>query len=126
MLFTSYGFIGFILALFVVYYLIPRKFQWMLLLFSSYLFYFLASPKYLIYISVTTVTTFFASYVIDRLGQEQAAYLLLHKTDLGKEEKKLYKASVKTRQRRWLIACLILNFGILAIDRKSTRLNSSH
>lgn len=115
MLFTSYSFIGFVLALFVVYYLIPRKFQWMLLLGSSYLFYFLASPKYLIYISVTTISTFLAAYVIDRLGKEQTAYLALHKEDLGKEEKKIYKASVKTRQRRWLILCLLLNFGILAV-----------
>jgi len=113
-LFTSYNFIAFILALFIIYYLIPKKFQWMLLLGASYLFYFLASPQYLIYISVTTVSTFFAGRIIHKLARGQTDYLDLHKAELTKDDKKKYKAAVKSRQRKWLIGCLILNFGILA------------
>lgn len=115
MLFTSYTFIAFIAILFIVYYLIPGRFQWMLLLGASYLFYFMASPKYLIYISVTTVSTFIAGYFIDKMSGEQAKHLELHKGELDKEGRKEYKASVKARQRRWLVACLLLNFGILAV-----------
>lgn len=115
MLFTSYGFVGFILVLFAVYYLVPRRIQWMLLLGASYLFYFLASPKYLIYISVTTLSTFLAGSIIDKRAKEQAAYLTLHKEDQSRDEKKLYKSAVKARQRRWLVLCLLLNFGILAV-----------
>ncbi|MHB1452339.1 MAG: MBOAT family O-acyltransferase [Saccharofermentanales bacterium] len=115
MLFTSYTFIAFISILFIVYYLIPGRYQWMLLLGASYLFYFMASPKYLIYISATTISTFIAGYFIDRMSGEQSRHLELHKGELSKEEKKDYKASVKTRQRRWLVACLLLNFGILAV-----------
>ncbi|MDW7659154.1 MAG: MBOAT family protein, partial [Bacillota bacterium] len=119
MLFTSYGFVAFILGLFIVYYLVPRKAQWLLLLGASYLFYFLASPQYLIYIATTTVTTFFAAYKIDQITQKLAADLEQQKKELGKDEKKALRATVKRRQRKWLIACLLLNFGILAAVKYS-------
>ena len=48
MLFTSYGFLGFLLLLIPLYYLIPKRGQWILLLGGSYLFYFLAGPDYLL------------------------------------------------------------------------------
>ena len=57
MFFTSYAFLGFIAVLFVLYYLIPGKYQWMLLLGASYVFYFIAGADYLIYIATTTLTT---------------------------------------------------------------------
>ena len=66
MLFTSYGFLGFAAVLFLLYYLIPRRFQWELLLAASYLFYFIAGPSWLLYILVTTVTTYFAALRIER------------------------------------------------------------
>ena len=42
MFFTSYEFLGFITVLFILYYVIPGKYQWMLLLLASYFFYFVA------------------------------------------------------------------------------------
>ena len=39
MLFTSFGFILFLAILFPLYYLVPKRFQWMLLLAASYIFY---------------------------------------------------------------------------------------
>ena len=57
MLFTSYEFLLFVLVTCVLYYVIPKKWQWMLLLLASYVFYFLAGASYLPYIFVTTVST---------------------------------------------------------------------
>ncbi len=115
MLFTSYAFIAFITVLFIVYYLVPGKMQWMLLLAASYLFYFSANPKYLIYISVTTATTYAAGLLIARTAARQDALYELRKDGMGKEERKAFKAAAKARRRRWLIACLLVNFGILAV-----------
>lgn len=91
MLFTSYAFLGFIAALFLLYYLIPRRFQWKLLLAASYLFYFIAGPSWLLYILATTVTTYFAALWIEKTGQQQKAYLKAHKEQLSKEEKRLIR-----------------------------------
>lgn len=115
MLFTSYAFLGFIAALFLLYYLIPRRFQWKLLLAASYLFYFIAGPSWLLYILATTVTTYFAALWIEKAGQQQKAYLKAHREQLSREEKKAYKDKMKARQWRWLLACLFLNLGILAV-----------
>ncbi len=115
MLFTSYEFLAFILILFILYYLIPAKAQWKLLLLASYLFYFLASPIYVVYIFTTTVTIYFASCRIGKIGEEQSAYLKAHKSDLSKDERKEYKAGMKKRQWHLLLAGLLFNLGILAV-----------
>ena len=115
MLFTSYAFPAFIACLFLLYYLIPGRFQWKLLLAASYLFYFIAGPSWLLYILTTTVTVYFAALRIENMGLQQKSYLKTHKDMLSKEEKKAYKDRVKTGQWRWLLTCLLLNLGILAV-----------
>lgn len=115
MLFTSYGFLGFIAVLFVLYYVIPKRFQWMLLLVFSYIFYFLADPHYLLYILATTLSVYWLGCKIDDLREEQGAYLKAHKEILDKEEKKKYKTCIKQKQWRILLLGLFINLGILAV-----------
>ena len=51
-----------------------------------------------------------------------------HKEELSKEEKKRYKEGRKRVRRRWLVGCLVLNMGILAVVKYAnffiTNLNS--
>jgi alginate O-acetyltransferase complex protein AlgI len=119
MLFTSYNFIVFIAALFIIYYIIPKKYQWMLLLAASYTFYFFAGAKFLAYIGLTTISTYLVSMKISSLHREQSDYLTQNKKTLGRDEKKTYKASIKSRRWKWLLFCLLLNFGVLAIVKYS-------
>lgn len=115
MLFTSYEFLIFIAGLFLLYYIIPKKFQWQLLLLASYIFYFMSGPSNLLYILATTVTTYFVTCQIDKIAKQQSAYIKANKESLSKEEKKSYKEKMKSRQWKWLLACLLLNLGILAV-----------
>ena len=115
MLFTSYRFLAFIFLVFVLYYVIPKRYQWQLLLAASYVFYAFAGLDCVAFIAVTTVSTYVISLRIGRLNQIQTAYLAEHKGQISREEKKSYKASIKQRQRRWLILCLVINIGILAV-----------
>ena len=55
MLFTSYNFIAFLIVIFLLYYLVPKKFQWVLLLAGSYFFYACAGIHCLAYNFATTV-----------------------------------------------------------------------
>lgn len=119
MLFTSLRFIIFLVCLFLLYYLIPKKYQWMLLLVASYVFYAFAGPFYLIYILATTVTTYFVSRRMDALQEAQINYLQENKAELSREDRKAYKAGMKLKQRRWLVLCLVVNFGILAVLKYS-------
>lgn len=45
----------------------------------------------------------------------QSKYITKHKAELSREEKKAYKESIKSKQWKWTLLCLLLNFGILAI-----------
>lgn len=115
MIFTSYSFLGFIAMLFFLYYLVPKRLQWVLLLVFGYIFYFLSNPRYLAYILITTISVFLMGCAIDNLQREQASYLKVQGGLLGKDEKKKYKGRVKRRQWKLLLAGIIINLGILAV-----------
>lgn len=115
MLFTSYRFLGFIAVLFLLYYIVPKRFQWQLLLVFSYIFYFLADPKYVLYIAATTISIYWLGCKIDALYERQSIYLKDHKETLSKEEKKSYKSSIRQKQWKVLLLGLLINLGILAI-----------
>lgn len=115
MLFTTSRFIFFLLGVILIYQLLPQKFRWIWLLLASYIFYCFSGIKHLIYITVTSLSTYLASIMLDKLQKEQASYLKENKESLSREERKAYKAAMKSRQRRWLVLCMLLNFGILAV-----------
>ncbi len=115
MQFTTFTFLLFAALVIALYYLVPGKVQWMVLLVASYVFYLYAGTEYLVFILLTTLTTYIATMLMARNLKAQDAYLAEHKAALSREEKKEYKARVKKRNRVWLILCLVLNFGILAV-----------
>ena len=117
MLFTSYEFIGFIILIFALYYIVPKSWQWKLLLVASYVFYYIADPRYLLFILVTTISTYWVSMKLESVNSEADAYLKEHKAELSKEEKKAYKAKIKARKWNWLLLCLFFNIGILSITK---------
>ncbi len=115
MQFTSVSFLLFTAVLLGLYYLLPGKCQWILLLIASYCFYLWAGAEYLAFILLTTLTTYAATMLMSRRLSIQEAYLAEHKARLSREEKKAYKATTKKHNRLWLVLCLAANFAILAL-----------
>lgn len=115
MAFTSYEFIGFLLLVFVLYYALPKKCQWPLLLIASYVFYYFSGITNLCYIVFTTVTTYFLTVAIQRSKDKTNDYVKAHKADLSREEKKKIKAAAKSRQKLFLILSIVSNIGMLAV-----------
>ena len=111
---TSFGFLLFVVALLVLYYLIPKRGQWVLLLVASYCFYLWAGVEYLGFILLTTVGTYAATMAMTVNQDKQTKYLAENKAALSREERKAYKAKIKGINRIYLIICLVLNFGVLA------------
>ena len=95
MTFTSFRFLIFAAALLFVYYRIPTRDQWILLLAASYLFYLQAGASYLFFILFTTVTVYTATRAMD--------------ANLSK----FGKHAAKQENRVLMIGCLAVNFGIL-------------
>ena len=115
MLFTSYGFIAFLFVLFLAYYLVPKRWQWGLLLTASYVFYWFAGWECFIFILATTLSAFFIALLMQRGAKREEEYLSLHKGEMDKESRKAYKAKEKKKRFWILIVGLCLNFGILAV-----------
>lgn len=116
MLFTSYGFIGFATVLLCLYYLLPKRWQWPLLLVGSCAFYALADWRYLFFIAVTAISIWFAACKMEDLHKMQEAFFATNPT-LTREEKRVYRAKTKSRKRRWMLFALLLNIGILSVTK---------
>lgn len=115
MLFTSYEFLAFLAIFFLLYYLVPKKTQWMVLLVASYLFYFLSGVRYLAFILTTTVLAYFVARALDATQRRENDYLSSHRDELDKEARKAYKACGKKKRFRILTFGLLVGFGILAV-----------
>ena len=115
MQFTSVSFLLFAAMLLAVYYLIPKKLQWTLLLAASWFFYLWAGIEYAAFMAFTAVSTYGFTLRMARNLQKQDSYLAEHKTELSRDDKKLYKAAVKKKNRILLTVCLAANFAILAV-----------
>lgn len=113
MQFVSVNFLLFLGILIALYYLLPRKWQWVILLVGSYVFYIFAGVRYLVFIVFTTITTYLVTRYIDRNLVRQADYLALHKEELSREQKKEYRKKIKSKNRLWFIIYIAANFIIL-------------
>lgn len=111
----SERFLLFAAVLVVVFYLIPKKGQWICLLAASCIFYASAGLENCIYIIITAFSSWLAALTLETLSKRSKAYLKANKETLDKEAKKAWKAKT-SRKRKWVMAlCLVLNFGLLCV-----------
>ena len=115
MSFASYQFALFMVVLFLIYYLGPKRWQWPLLLIGSYIFYLFSGAWNLVYILFTTVTTWYLAKKIGENWDETHAYLAEHKAVLSRSERKEYKNAQQKRRQHLLLACILLDIGLLAV-----------
>ena len=79
MLFNSLEFIIFFILVTSIYFVLPYKFRWILLLSSSYYFYGSWNAKYLILIIISTLIDYFAGIMMEneKLKEKRKKYLAL-------------------------------------------------
>lgn len=115
MSYTSLAFFIFAAVVALLYFKFPvKKYQWTVLLAASYFFYLFAGYRYVAYILITTVSTYYSALLIDRIALKSKEILKEHKADWDKEQKKQFKASTKKRKQLIVTATVVLNLGILA------------
>lgn len=116
---TSLVFVLFVFASLIVYYVVPKKFQWVVLLASSLVFYVTSSTWGIIFVIITSLTVYGSTLWMDSIAKKQKAYIKENKESLSKEEKSKIKADAKNKRKRIMIATLVLNFGILCVFKYS-------
>lgn len=116
MTYTSFMFAVFALLTILVYYLIPsKKYQWVVLLIASFIFYMYNSYRFAFYIACTTASIYFAAKYIEDYARSTKELAKQKKTELSRSEIKAFKKERKKREQLILALALILNFGILFI-----------
>lgn len=65
----------FLSMMFVAYYLIPKRFQWSLLLIGSIFFYLNSSPIYLVFLFISSFTTYYLAKLLKK--DKRKIYLIL-------------------------------------------------
>ena len=88
MLFNSIEFLLFFPIVVMLYFAIPHRYRWVLLLAASYIFYMFWKPEYIILIIFSTLVDYYAGLMMDR-----------------HEDKK--------RRKKYLLLSLLVNLGLL-------------
>lgn len=70
MTFNSVEYLLFLPLVALLYFSLPNKFRWILLLFSSYFFYMYWKPVYGILLLLSTTISFYSALMMDRTGME--------------------------------------------------------
>jgi len=114
MSFVSAEFVLFFAGLSFVYWLFPKKVQWIWLLLGSYLFYAWNSPGFTLFLLFSTIVTWGFPLLIHRVDRRQNQYLdSPDGSRLSGEEKKAYRKTCETREKLLLAGCLACNLGML-------------
>ena len=116
---TSLSFFFFCVCLFFCYFLLPKKFQWKVLLVFSLIFYAFAGVSNSLYIVITSLSAYFGALKIEKITQNQKSYIKNNKETLTVEEKTEFKKQCNKKKKLILILILLLNFGILSVFKYS-------
>ena len=77
MLFNSLAFAVFLPIVFILFWAMPQKHRWIVLLLSSYYFYMSWNVKYVVLILFTTVVSYVTALLLEKTEQKKARRLLL-------------------------------------------------
>jgi alginate O-acetyltransferase complex protein AlgI len=100
MLFNSIPFLIFFPVVTLLFFLLPHKFRWFLLLAASCFFYMVFKPEYILILAFTIVIDYFAGILLE-----------------GEPDKK--------RRKKFLVMSIIANVGVLAVFKYYNFLNGN-
>lgn len=112
MSYTSLLFFIFVIALIFVYYIVPKSWQWKVLLIANIIFYASNGVIPLVFITATTLLTWFAALLLEKKDLCQSREL--EGEPLSREEKNQIKGAYKRQKKGILIPVLLMVFGLLA------------
>ena len=115
MIFTTLKFLVFFVLVFCLYYVVPKKVQWIVLLIASLYFYMCASVKYALFVIMATIITYSGAIIIDFINKKQKNYLKENKEKISKDEKKIYKAKNEKIKKITIILTIIFTLSMLLV-----------
>ena len=106
MLINSLGFLIFSFLVIFLYYVTPKKIRWIVLLLSSYIFYFISSKFLSVYLFLSTISVYLSGLFIERVNNSL-------------NENKIDKNVSKTRKKLIVTCSVLFNVIILFVLKYS-------
>lgn len=103
--------IAFLPIVLLLYYILPKKARWGVLLASSLIFYILSSGIFTFIMLGTSVTIYVAGLLMQKINDNFKKQKSIE--GITKEEKKLLKKKATNRKKLVVLAIVIINFGLL-------------
>lgn len=107
----SITFIGFVIILVALYFLLPKKCQWAVLLAASTVFYLAGGWREIFFILVTIISQYVLALLLERKNDEMAERL--KSKGLNGSQKKQIKREYSAQKKRYVVLSLVINLGIL-------------
>lgn len=103
--FISLSFVGAVCGALLLYYLVPLRFRWYVLLAVSVVFYLAGGLKAGLFLLFTAGTNYVGGLLLSRINDRRAS--------LTPEQKKTEDHRIKAHKKWVLVPVLLLNFGLL-------------
>lgn len=114
MAYTSLLFLLFLLGTVIVYYLVPKKIQWAVLLVASYGFYLSSGLENAAYILFTTVFTYFGGRLMQKFRDDNQAKIAAM-GEVTKEQKRELKKAVTKKVHTVQVITVLVNLAVLGV-----------
>lgn len=111
---NSLAFLAFLALVLLVYYIVPKKFQWIVLLVASYGFYLTSGVKNVVFIICTTVFTYLSGLWMQKIRDKQQNYIK-SLGDITKEKKRELKKVANKKIHSIQVATALVNLGVLIV-----------
>ena len=67
---NSLYFVAFVAIVCILYYIFPKKAKWVVLLIASYIYYFLASNKLIVFLLFTTISIYLTALLLGKIDNK--------------------------------------------------------
>lgn len=111
MTFVSNTFLIFLFTVVILYYAVPLRFRWLVLLAASIVFYMLSGPAEIVFILAASFITWLAGRGMERVYEKQKA--LLMEQGLISVQKKQIKQGGKKKCRHILVIAVLVLLAVL-------------
>ena len=115
MAYTSLGFLAFLGLVIMVYYLVPKKYQWIVLLTASYTFYLFSGVAQIAFILGTTVVTYVSALLMQKKRDAYKAELAAIGPGITRDQKQELKKKTNNKIRVVQFASVIAVLLVLAV-----------
>ncbi len=110
---TSFFFFCYVALLVAVFYIVPKKLQWIVLLIGSIGYYLTSDVKYIFFLLATIISTYCFGVLMQKTNEKLAAKIKADGTD--RESRKKINDAFKKKKRWILVGNIFITLGLLFV-----------